>query len=37
MRILRKIRLKVLFEYKQDKVFLIKASKVSFAIKNIKF
>ena len=37
MRILRKARLKVLFEYEQDKVFLMKASKVLLATKNIKF
>ena len=37
MRISRKTRLRVLFEYKQDKAFLVKASKASLTTKNIKF
>ena len=37
MRISRKMRLRVLFEYEQNEVFLIKASKVSLAAENVKF
>ena len=37
MRISRKTRLRVLFEYEQDEVFLIKASEARLAIRNIKF